>query len=171
MGIDLQAAEGERDAAGNRVSPIRRPVEGVCPVGFFRRDPLGAAPVQLVDPTATATADPGTGQGVGNIQGTIDDMIVAVETGEIQYLVVDVTLDEGQRWIPVPLTLIQWDAANGAFSINANPATFRDAPSFENGQYPDTSMSGWNAEFDTFWQNNGGTGTGAGSADQATPTP
>jgi hypothetical protein len=44
------------------------------------------------------------------------------------------------------------------FVINANPATFKDAPFFENGQYPDTS-SGWNSQFDTFWQNYG-TGSG-----------
>jgi hypothetical protein len=121
-----------------------------------------ADPNATPDPNATATTDQGTGQeqgqGVGNIQGSIDDLIVAIDTGGIQYVVVDVTLDEGQRWIPVPLSSIQWDAANGAFVINANPATFRDAPFFENGQYPDTSMSGWNTEFDTFWPTNGGTG-------------
>jgi sporulation protein YlmC with PRC-barrel domain len=116
-----------------------------------------ADPNATVDPNATATTNQGAGQeqgqGVGNIQGSIDDMIVAVDTGQIQYLVVDTTLDEGQRWIPVPLSLIQWDAVNGAFLINANPATFREAPFFENGQYPDTTTSGWNSEFDTFWQN------------------
>jgi len=120
-----------------------------------------AVPNATVDPNATATTVAGQeqGQGVGNIEGTIDDLIVAVDTGEIQYAVVDVTLDEGQRWIPVPLRFIQWDAANGAFLINANPATFRDAPFFENGQYPDTTVSGWNSEFDTFWQSNGGAGS------------
>jgi sporulation protein YlmC with PRC-barrel domain len=134
-------------------------------------------PNATLDPNATATTEggqgTGTGQGVGNIQGTIDDLIVAVDTGEIQYVVVDVTLDESQRWIPVPLSSLQWDAANGAFVINANPAMFREAPFFENGQYPDTSTAGWNSEFDTFWQNNGGgtgTGTGSGAEGQATAT-
>ena len=137
-------------------------------------------PNATTDPnaTATTTTDQGTGQeqgqGVGNTQGTVDDIIVAIDTGEIEYLVVDITLDESQRWIPVPVSFIQWDAANEAFVINANPATFRDAPFFENGQYPDTTMEGWNSEFDTFWQNNGGgtgTGTGTGTEGQATATP
>jgi sporulation protein YlmC with PRC-barrel domain len=133
-------------------------------------------PNATVDPnaTATTTTDQGTGQnqgqGVGNIEGTIDDMLVAIDTGEIQYVVVDVTLDDSQRWIPVPLSFIQWDAANGAFVINANPATFRDAPSFENGQYPDTATAGWNSEIDTFWQSNG-SGTGTGTEGQATAAP
>jgi len=127
------------------------------------QDQATADPNTTPDPNATATTEQGTGQeqgqGVGNIQGSIDDLIVAIDTGDIQYVVIDVTIDEGQRWIPVPLSFIQRDAASGAFAINANPATFRDAPFFENGQYPDTSMSGWNTEFDTFWQSNGGTGT------------
>ena len=125
--------------------------------------------------TATTTTDQGTGQeqgqGVGNIEGTIDDLIVATDTGEIQYFVVDATVDDGERWIPVPLSFIQWDAANGAFMINANPATFRDAPSFENGQYPDTSTGDWNSEIEAFWQNGGGgTGTGTGTGGDATAT-
>jgi len=145
-----------------------------------------AEPAATTDPnatanpneTATTTTDQGTGQtqgqGVGKIQGTIDDMIVATDTGKIQYLVVDATLDEGERWIPVPLSFIQWDAANGAFVINANPAAFRQAPSFENGQYPDTTATGWSSEFDTFWQNNGagtGTSSGTGAEGLATATP
>lgn len=74
--------------------------------------------------------------------------------------------------IPVPVSSIDWDADNGAFLLNANPATLRDAPFFENGQFPDTTMSGWNTEFDTFWQNNGGgTGTETGAQATATPTP
>lgn len=125
---------------------------------------------------ATATPGTGTGHGVGNIEGLIDDLMIDVDTGEILYVVVDVALDDGERWIPVPVSLIQWDAANGAFLLNANPAALRDAPAFENGQYPDTTTSGWNTEFDTFWQNNpGGTGTrtgsGGGTGTQATATP
>jgi sporulation protein YlmC with PRC-barrel domain len=125
---------------------------------------------------ATATTD--AGQGAEDIQGTIDDLIVAIDPGDIQFVVVDVALDDGERWIPVPVSSIQWDAANGAFLINASSATLREAPSFENGQYPDTSMSGWNTEFDTFWQNSGGgtgagtgTGSGGGSGTGATATP
>ena len=134
------------------------------------QDQATADPNATVDPNATAVSAPGQeqGQGVGNIEGTIDDLIIAVDTGDIQYIVVDTTLDESQRWIPVPLSLFQWDATSGVFLINANPATFRDAPFFENGQYPDTTVGGWNSQFDTFWQNSdAGTGSGA----QATPTP
>ena len=92
-------------------------------------------------------------------------------------MVVNALMDEGERWIPVPLSLVQWNAGTGVFVLNTNPAALRDAPSFQDGQFSDTSTSGWNSEFDTYWQNNGGTGgtgTGTGSGDTpatATPTP
>ncbi len=45
--VDLQPTEGECDPARNGVRPIRRLVDGVGPVGFFRRDSFGTAAVQL----------------------------------------------------------------------------------------------------------------------------
>jgi sporulation protein YlmC with PRC-barrel domain len=129
--------------------------------------------------TDLATATPGTGtdQGLGNMDVTIDDMIIDTDNGDILYMVVNALMDEGERWIPVPLSLVQWNAGTGAFVLDTNPAALHDAPSFQDGQFPDTTTSGWNSEFDTYWQNNGGTGgtgTGTGSGDTAataTPTP
>jgi hypothetical protein len=66
--------------------------------------------------------------------------------------VVDAAFDEGERWIPIPLSFFQWDATNEAFLINANPAMLQDAPFFMDGLYPDTTLEGWNDEFDAFWQ-------------------
>jgi sporulation protein YlmC with PRC-barrel domain len=121
------------------------------------------APAAGTDQTATpgtdatqATATPGAdqgNQGLGNVDATIEDMIVDVESGAIWYLVVNALFDEGGRWIPVPLNLVQWNAGSSVFVLNSNPAALRDAPFFENGQFPDTMASGWNSEFDTYWQN------------------
>jgi sporulation protein YlmC with PRC-barrel domain len=160
-GQELQGVVLASDVLGSSVtlSPGQGQAQGESQgQGQATADPnVTVDPNATVDANATAATDPDV---IDNIEGTVDDMIVAVDTGEIQYLVVDATLAEGQRWIPVPLSFIQWDAVNGAFLINANPAAFQQAPFFENGQYPDTTTSGWNTEFDTFWQNNGG---GAGT--------
>lgn len=141
-----------------------------------------AAPDGTAVPETTATTgtdgtggtDQGTGQ--GDMALTIDDVIIdtseAGESGNILYLVVTSTFAEGERWIPIPVNMLQWDAANNGFLINADATMLESAPSFQNGQYPDTSVAGWNAEFDTFWQNNGGGGTGSGDGGaEATATP
>jgi hypothetical protein len=104
--------------------------------------------------TATADTGQGSGQGVGNFSGTVDDAIVEVDTGDILFLVINTTLDEGERWIPVPLGFFEWDSDNNALLLNTTPALIREAPFFEDGLFPDTAQDGWNSEFDTFWQNN-----------------
>ena len=119
---------------------------------------------------ATATTS-GTDQGntrLGNAEAAIDDLIIDTNTGDIQYIVLDAMFDSSEHWIPIPLSLLQWDATNQGFVVNANPAAFQDAPSFENGQYPDTSTSGWDSEIASFWQSNG---LGTSSQATATPTP
>ena len=150
QGQELQGVALASDVLGSTITLSPGQGEGQ---GQGQAQPT-ADPNATLDPNATPTTGGGQeqGQGVGNIQGTIEDMIVAMDTGEIQYLVVNATFEDGERWIPVPSSAIRWDAANGAFVINANPATLRDAPFFTEGQYPDTTSSGWNSEFDAFWQ-------------------
>jgi hypothetical protein len=94
---------------------------------------------------------------VGNFDGTLDDIIVDVDTGDILYIVVNTTLDDGERWIPIPLRFFQWDADNSALLLNVNPATISDAPFFLEDEFPDTTVDDWNSEWDTFWQNSGTT--------------
>ena len=131
-----------------------------------------ATPGGAAESTPT-TAAGGTGTDQGNTTGTIEDMIVEVDTGDILYIVIRADFAEGERWIPVPLSLFRWNGAAGAFTLNADTTVLQTAPAFENGQFPDTTSTGWNAEIDTFWQNNAGSGTGSGTATdaQATPTP
>lgn len=104
---------------------------------------------------ATATADPAAptaGPGVGNFNGTIDDVIVDIDSGSILYFVVDAPFDEDERWIPIPMNFFQWDMSNGIFTLNVNPAELREAPFFEDALYPDMSVDGWDSEFHAFWQ-------------------
>jgi hypothetical protein len=98
-----------------------------------------------------------------------------MDTGDILFIVVTVPFTDAERLIPVPLSNFQWDANSQEFVINVDAAMLQGAPFFEDGQFPDTTTSDWNTEFDTFWQNSGAgggtdTGTGTGQA-TATPTP
>jgi len=101
-------------------------------------------------------------------------MIIEANTGMIQYIVVMTNFGNGDVLIPVPLSLIQWSAANSAFILNVAPGILQNAPNFTSDQFPDTSTSGWDQMFSTFWQGNGasgGNGTGTGTAATATATP
>ena len=127
----------------------------------------GAGTGQATATTAAGAGGAGTDQ--GNTTGTIEDMIVEVDTGNVLYIVITADFAEGERWIPVPLGMFRWNGTAGAFTLNADTTMLQNAPAFENGQFPDTTTAGWNADIDTFWQNNGG-GTGGTDA-QATATP
>ena len=113
----------------------------------------------------TATSAPATGgTGMGSTSGTVKDLIVDTASGDIQYVVVDMTMSDGEHLIPVPLSVFQWDGSTQALVINTSADMLQGAPSFQNGQFPDTSMPGWDSEFQSFWQNNG-----AGASATATP--
>lgn len=134
-----------------------------------------ADPNATSDPNATAipqgTASFGTDNmpGTGPMSGTMDDLIVDPATGELQYLVISGDFAEGQRLIPVPLSSVMWDAANQTFVIQVDPAALQNAPTFEDGQFPDMSAEGWNSEIDQFWQNPSAGASGGGAAATATP--
>ena len=127
---------------------------------------LATQATTMPEGTATLSVDQNN-PGLGNMEATIDDLIVDTTTGDILYLVLNTRIDDNERLIPILLSLLQWDTNNTAFVVNANPAMLRDAPSFEEDQYPDTTVAGWDSDILSFWQNNGSGGKGS----QATPTP
>jgi hypothetical protein len=105
------------------------------------------------------------------ITATIEDMITDIDTGDILFIVLNVPFTDTERLLPVPLGVFQFSSDMQGFVFSGDTTMLQGAPFFENGQFPDTTTSGWNTEFDTFWQNGGaGGGTGTGQM-TATPTP
>lgn len=102
------------------------------------------------------------------LNATVEDMIVDPESGAIRYIVIDALFDDGERWIPVPLGFLQWDGANQAFVIDIDLAALQNAPFFLDDQFPDTTLEGWNTEFENFWAN---PAAAPGTEMQATPMP
>lgn len=146
--VDLQGVVLASDVLGSAVTLSPGQGEGQG------QEQATATPGTAAEQT-TATVDPAVataGPGVGNFNGVIEDMIVNIDAGDLLYVVVNATFDDGERWIPMPLRVFQWDAANEAFVINANPAMVRDAPFFEDNMWPDTTAEGWDDEFGAFWQ-------------------
>jgi hypothetical protein len=92
------------------------------------------------------------------MDATIEDVIVDPQSGEVQYLVISGDFGQGGRWIPVPLTAVQWNEANQNFLLGVNNADLQTAPAFEGGQFPDFTTDEWRTDIDAFWQ---GMDTGA----------
>lgn len=127
--------------------------------------------------TATTTTG-GTSTGVGNAAGatqaTVEDLIIDQATGDLRYLVIR-TAEDNTRWIPIPIGFLRWDATNNGFVLMISANALQNAPAFAEDQFPDTSTTGWDTEFSTFWQSNGGTGgaggTGTGGTGGTSTTP
>ena len=119
--------------------------------------------------TGAATSAPSTGANAKNVSATINDLIVNTDSGEIMYIVIKTSFEDGEHIIPVPLSLLKLDSDNEAFILNVDATMLQNAPSFQSDQFPDMATPGWNSEFDSFWQSNGSGGTGTGV--QATPAP
>ena len=146
-----------------------------------------STPSSAATSVATATSSTGTSQTqstpsagatAANLSATINDMIVNNDAGEIMYIVIKTSFDDGEHLIPVPLRLLQLMSSGPAsdtgeptdqsFVLNIDATTLQNAPFFKSDQFPDLTMPGWNSEFDSFWQNNG---SGPGPGTQATATP
>lgn len=117
--------------------------------------------------TGTGSSGTGTGTTEAPTESTVEDIIIDPDTGDILFLVLSSLFDGEDRWIPVPLSTLNWDMTNQGFLFVADSNLLSSAPFFLPDAFPDTTMDGWDTEFNDFWQNNGGTGTGA----NATATP
>ena len=82
----------------------------------------------------------------------VDDLIVDVDTGRIRYIVLKASFEDKDHWIPVPLDRLQWDAHNGTYTLGIDYSTLQKAPAFEDGQYPVTTIEGWDSDYLNYWQ-------------------
>lgn len=89
----------------------------------------------------------------GNLDVSIDDMIVDTDTGQIKYVIVHSNQDPSNELrIPVPIRLLSWNPNNQTFTLNTNLATLQNAPSYQAGQYLDTLINGWDKIYQNYWQ-------------------
>ena len=71
----------------------------------------------------------------GNLANiSVDDVLINVESGEVQYVVINVNSSvTGEMLIPIPLNIFHWDSAAKAFTLNVNANTILNAPIFNEG--------------------------------------
>lgn len=82
------------------------------------------------------------------------DAVVDVNTGAITYLILAATNIPGlnNKLIPVPLQDLGLDMQNLAVIIQVGPDVLLKAPSFDQGNFPQTTTTGWDSQVKSFWQ-------------------
>jgi sporulation protein YlmC with PRC-barrel domain len=108
-------------------------------------------PAATAMPDATATPSTDTDNQGQLLDATLEDMIVNTDTGDIQYIVLITSFEAGERWIPVPLDLLRWDANNGTFVLDVDQPLLQGAPFFTDGHYPDMTVDGWDSDYSAYW--------------------
>jgi sporulation protein YlmC with PRC-barrel domain len=119
------------------------------------------APVVLDDDFNNIDARDVNGEDIGEVE----DFIVDNQNGQIQYAVFAAGgfLGIGERYIPVPVSAMQWFTEDGAdvndlgyAVLNVNAEEWENAPAFDNLDAIDPTMDGWDTDVQSFWNNRGG---------------
>jgi sporulation protein YlmC with PRC-barrel domain len=91
------------------------------------------------------------GSRVGNFAGEdlgkVDDLVVDVDSGRLNYVIVSIGgfLGIGDKLFAVPWELFTVRTGDHEFLLDIEKQMLRDAPSFERSKWPDMSDSAWAA--------------------------
>lgn len=85
--------------------------------------------------------------------GTVDDLVIDVETGEIHY-VLFVTSSAGAEaeLIAVPVQVLAWSETSSAVVLRVDRVVFIGAPFFAITAFPDTQQNDWDAALRAYWE-------------------
>lgn len=83
----------------------------------------------------------------GEELGTLTEIMLDTETGQVSYGVLDVGgfLGIGNKLFAVPWTLLELDADGHEFVIDISKETLEHAPGFDQDQWPDFADRTWGA--------------------------
>ena len=97
----------------------------------------------------------------GDHLGTIKDIMIDLEVGKIEYVVVELGgfLGMGEKFFALPYSLLKVDAKNGTFILNQSKEALKAAPGFDKDHWPETNTHFF--DNNTYWGGFMGSSTGA----------
>jgi len=119
--------------------------------GRNHEGPLANAPVRRL--TATSII----GDKIENLQGEnlgkIDNLMINIQTGEIEYAVLESGsfLGIGGKLFAVPYHQLYLNADRECFVIDRDTAWFENMPGFDKSHWPDTNDHRYFDDVDTYW--------------------
>ncbi len=90
----------------------------------------------------------------GDDLGSVDDAVVTLPDGCIQYVVISSGgfLGLGEDSFLVPWRAVALNLPNNQLVLNVDQSAFDNAPIFDAKNAPDMNTAGWDADVNSFWQ-------------------
>jgi sporulation protein YlmC with PRC-barrel domain len=83
--------------------------------------------------------------------GTVDDVMVDIDTAHIRFLFVTFSFDDVESRIPLPAALLGCNPDEQTFVLLTDAETIRTAPTFADNEFPDTRNPDWDVDFLDYW--------------------
>lgn len=120
----------------------------------------GAQDTPVATPGAQDTPVPGQEMEEFEVIGSVEEVIVDTDTGDVHYLVVEAgdVLDLGNVWIPVPMASVDIERAGDDELLRDDLIVMVDrqqlsqAPNFEAGEMPSTMDPDWDTDIRQYWE-------------------
>ncbi|MDO9709971.1 PRC-barrel domain-containing protein [Paracraurococcus lichenis] len=125
--------------------------EGAVTPGLAAEDPAPDEPRPLIAAGKVA-GTPVFGQDGGQL-GTIEDVMLDKRSGRVAYAVMSFGgfLGFGERFHPLPWSVLRYDTARGGYAVDLDPDRLRDAPAYTAAEMPDWSGGDWGRRVDDYW--------------------
>lgn len=89
----------------------------------------------------------------GDDLGTIDNLMVNVRTGQIEYVVLQygTFLGLGGKLFAIPFNELRAAPGRHVFLLNRNEEYLKDSPGFEKDHWPETNDHSYYKDVDSYW--------------------
>ena len=89
----------------------------------------------------------------GEDLGKIDNLMINVQSGEIEYVVLEFGsfLGLGGKLFAIPYQHLYLNAEKECFILNRDRDSFKNTPGFDSNHWPDTNDHAYYQDVDTYW--------------------
>lgn len=119
--------------------------------GRNHEGPLANAPVKRL--TATSIIGDKIENMEGEDLGKIDNLMINIQNGEIEYVVVEFGsfLGLGGKLFAVPFRQLYLNTDKACFILNRDRDSFKNMPGFDKNHWPATNDHAYYQDVDTYW--------------------
>ncbi len=136
---------------GGDMETVRKTYEADNRTGQNMEGPDANRPLERL--TATSIMGDQVESPEGENLGKIDNLMINVRTGKVEYVVVEYGsfLGIGGKLFAIPFQELRVAPEKHAFVVNRDKDYLRMSPGFDRNHWPDTNDHGYYGDVDTYW--------------------